>query len=361
MLYATRKELRTAAGHAIIMGVQGKQLTAESKELLREVRPLGVILFAHNVESPEQVFELTKELKLFIPDERILLCVDQEGGRVARIRKPATEWPPMRTLGTLNDPLLTEKVAMAMGRELRAMNFDIDFAPVLDVDTNPDNPVIGDRSFSRDPNIVSAMGAAFVRGLAKATLGGCGKHFPGHGDTDLDSHLALPKVSHDLDRLRAIEWPPYKAAFAAGLDSIMTAHVVVEALDPNVPATLSTVALSHLRDELNFSGIIVSDDIEMKAVADLYKVPEIVARGDQAGIDVYLACHKPEVILELYRSLVVRAEENPTLHENVVNREKRALKWRDRWYRSPGSPDAVRQIVHCQEHQQLTAQIQAAV
>src|SRR5690606_22344787 len=139
--------------------------------------------------------------------------------------------------------------------------------PVLDVDTNPKNPVIGDRSFGSTSQAVATHGAAFIRGLLSADISGCGKHFPGHGDTDVDSHLALPVVEHELRRLQAVEWPPFAAAIEAGVPAIMTAHVLTPCLDERVPATLSARVLSRLREELRFRGVVVSDDLDMKAVA----------------------------------------------------------------------------------------------
>ena len=262
-----REEIRRAAGRAIVCGFEGSAVDAELRELLREVRPAGLIFFARNIESPEQLLELSRELKALRPDEPLLLSVDQEGGRVARMKSPATEWPALRELGASDDPALAERLGRALALELRAVGIDVDFAPVLDVDTNPDNPVIGDRAFGSRPEEVGRLGAAFVRGMQGAGVGACGKHFPGHGDTAIDSHLDLPSVEHDLERLRRVEWPPFAAAIEAGVDAIMTAHVLVPALDAEHPGTLSPEVLGRLRDELGFQGVIVSDDIEMKAVA----------------------------------------------------------------------------------------------
>ncbi len=356
-MYATRQEIRAACGRAIICGFDGNKVTAELKEILREVEPLGLILFARNVESPEQVAELNHELKLLDPAARLLLCVDQEGGRVARVRRPATEWPAMRVLGQVGDLKLTETVGTALARELRAMNFDVDFAPVLDVDTNPNNPVIGDRSFGRDPNDVAAHGCALIRGLQRAGIAACAKHFPGHGDTDLDSHKALPKVSHELPRLRKIEWVPFAAAAQAGVSSVMTAHVVVEALDAQHPATLSIPALRPLREELHFQGAIVSDDLEMKAVADHYRVAEMATMGIHAGVDVFLACHAPDVILELKRSLVRAVEEKLISHEQILACQKRALTWRDAYQKAPVPRTELKRWLGAPEHRAITEQL----
>ena len=358
-MYATRSEIRRAAGRLICCGFDGTSVTAELKEILREVNPMGLILFARNIESPEQVAELNRELKLLRTqkDDPLLLSVDQEGGRVARIKRPATEWPPMRQLGMLGDAKLVERVGRALGRELRAMNFDVDFAPVLDVDTNPKNPIIGDRSFAREPEVVAELGAALVKGLQGAGVGACGKHFPGHGDTDLDSHLALPKVEHELPRLREIEWPPFRAAIEAGVGAIMTAHVVTESLDARVPATLSPTVLGYLRDELSFSGVIVSDDVEMKAVADRYTARELAELGLRAHVDLFLACHRPDVISDMYRAIVQLVEDELVSHDDLLDAEQRVVAWRDAYYKAPLTTQAVKTTVGCAEHADLVEEI----
>lgn len=342
--FLTRAELRSAAGHRIICGFAGTNVDAELREILREVQPLGVILFARNIESPEAAAELIRELKS-LPERRddpLMVSVDQEGGRVARIRAPATEWPPMRDLGRLNDLSLCERVGFGLGAELRALGFDLDYTPVLDVDTNPENPVIGDRAFSSDASVVGDMAAALLRGLNRAGVGGCGKHFPGHGDTDVDSHLALPRVEHALPLIREREWEPYRRAFAAGLDAVMTAHVVVAAIDERVPATLSPTAMRMLREELRFGGVILSDDVEMKALADHFSTEEIVSQGIEAGLDAFLTCEDYAVTMDTYRALVQRFEQEALPHEQIHRQHKRVRAWRDRWTRGPNAPDLSR-------------------
>ncbi|MBC7793736.1 MAG: beta-N-acetylhexosaminidase, partial [Clostridia bacterium] len=184
-----------------------------------------------------------------------------------------------------------------------------------------------------------------------ATIGGCGKHFPGHGDTDLDSHLALPKVEHELGRLRDVEWPPFRAAIDAGLDSMMTAHVIVSALDETVPATFSKKAMDTLRRELRFGGVIISDDIEMKAVAGNYSVTEMAERGLASGIDVFLSCKRYESTLELFRGIVQHVETNRFPQRELMVTDKRNITWLNRWYRAPTAYN--RQTIETTEHQDL--------
>ncbi len=272
--------------------------TSPSKEVLELIRRgvYGVILFGRNVESAEQVAELVAELKR-AAGRPLLVSVDQEGGRVARLRSAQgfTELPPMRALGATSDEGLAFEVGALIGRELRAIGIDQDYAPVVDVDTNPQNPVIGDRSFSRDAREVARIGTALARGLQSARVAACAKHFPGHGDTSQDSHKDLPRLSHGLERLREVELVPFRALAAAGVASVMTAHVVFEALDARRPATLSPAVMQLLREECGYDGCVISDDLEMKAVAEHFPLEEAVPAALAAGVDALLVCHRVEV------------------------------------------------------------------
>lgn len=336
-MIATRQDIRRAAGNLICCGFEGTTLTAEVREVLREARPSGVILFKRNLESPIHAAELVAELKHHRAREPLFASIDQEGGRVARLGPPLTVWPPMGTVGQLDDPTLCEQIGRALAAELRAVHIDVNFAPVLDVHTHADNPVIGDRAFGSTPEAVARLGVGLIRGLQAGGVAPCGKHFPGHGDTDLDSHTHLPRVPHDTDRLRAIEWPPFKAAIDAGLDAVMTAHVIVEGLDPDTPATLSPQALAPLRTTLGFQGVVISDDIEMKALADHHRLDAIAVDGLNAGIDLFLACHRPETVLGLYRAIVQGAEREEISARRLLEAEQRVVRWRHRYYRPPSA------------------------
>jgi beta-N-acetylhexosaminidase len=291
-------------GQLLFAGFEGTEVPRELAELLAQGRIGGVILFARNIEGPAQVARLTAALHAAASaDAPVLLAIDQEGGRVQRLRAPWTEWPPMRWLGERDDLAATTAVATALARELGDLGIGLDFAPVVDVDTNPQNPVIGDRSFSRDPARVARHAAAFISAMQAAGVAACAKHFPGHGDTQSDSHLELPRLDHDLDRLREVELPPFRAAIAAGVASVMTAHVLFPRLDRARPATLAPDVMNLLRGELGYDGVVFGDDLEMKAVADHF-APEPLVRGClEAGCDALLVCRRMDLVREVLRLL----------------------------------------------------------
>jgi beta-N-acetylhexosaminidase len=323
----------------LCVGFDGTTPSAEVLELVRR-GVYGVILFARNVESAAQVAELSAALKR-TAGRPLLVSVDQEGGRVARLRARHgfTELPPMRALGETGDEATAFDVGALLGRELRAVGIDQDYAPVVDVDTNPANPVIGDRSLGRDPALVSRMGAALARGLQSAGVAACAKHFPGHGDTSQDSHVALPRLPHPLARLEAVELAPFRALSRAGVASVMTAHVIFEALDPDRPATLSPPVMRLLRESCGFDGAALSDDLEMAAVAAHFPLEEVVPGAVRAGVDGLLVCHRAEVqhrAIDLLRGAVERGEVSAARLAEARARIARLLSWA----RPPGDPGA---------------------
>src|SRR6185295_4799531 len=266
--------LRRQIGQLLIAGFNGQQIPPELRSLAKEFGLGGVILFARNVGEAEQVAELAFEAARLVPDLPVWVSVDQEGGRVARLKAPFTEWPPMATLGRAGDVRLAERFARALAAEIRAVGITLDYAPVLDVHTNPKNPVIGDRALAERAAEVARIGAAIIRAMQDEHVAACGKHFPGHGDTSKDSHLELPLVEQPPERLRELEFLPFRAAIEAQVATIMTAHVLVPALDEERPATLSPRIVGDiLRGELKYDGVILSDDLEMKALANDYAVP----------------------------------------------------------------------------------------
>ncbi len=211
-----------------------------------------------------------------------------------RFREGFSKIPPMATIGKQDkDGSMARDVGAFLARELLDVGINMDFAPVVDVATNPNNPVIGDRSFSSDPYKVALLASQFIRGMQGEGVMACAKHFPGHGDTDKDSHLELPVVSHSMERLRECELVPFKAAIEAGVASVMTAHCLVKAIDDKLPASISPRAISLLREELGFKGLIISDDLTMKGIANSYLLSDAIRLTLEAGSDIALICHGP--------------------------------------------------------------------
>jgi beta-N-acetylhexosaminidase len=340
------------------VGFEGTTPSPEILELIRRGVG-GVILFARNVEQAEQVAELTAALKR-AAGRPLLVSVDQEGGRVARLRAPQgfTELPPMRALGQAGDERLAFETGALLGRELRAVGVDQDYAPVVDVDTNPLNPVIGDRSLGRDPALVGRLGAALARGLQSEGVAACAKHFPGHGDTSLDSHLDLPKLPHAMARLEAVELPPFTALARAGVAAVMTAHVVFEPLDPDRPATLSPAVMRLLRERCGFTGCCVSDALEMAAIAGHFPL-EVAAPGAvAAGVDQLLVCRAAEVqhrAIDLVRAAVEDGRIPRARLEEARGRVEALL----RWAGPPADPRLARARLRTREHLELAARIPA--
>lgn len=310
------------AARVLCAGFPGTSRPEALRGVLAEGELAGVILFKRNFTTPAEAAELFEHCQP-TRGPRALTCIDQEGGRVARLGAPVVKLPPMRKLGDRDDVALTRRAGEILGAQLTALGIAVDFAPVLDVDTNPANPIIGDRSFGRTPDVVVRHGLAFADGLRAAGVITCAKHFPGHGDTELDSHLALPRVAHDAARLAAVELAPFRAC-RGRIPMIMTAHVVYPALEEGVPATLSRAVVTDLlRGELGYDGVVVSDDLEMKAVADHFGVEESAVRAIEAGCDLLLVCSDVERLLAARVALAERADASPTFAARLADAAQR--------------------------------------
>jgi beta-N-acetylhexosaminidase len=349
--------IRRDIGELLIGSLPATTIPAELRSLAREFQLGGVILFARNIEAPEQVAELSHDVQSLASGTPLWVSVDQEGGRVARLRAPFTEWPPMAALGRAGDVTLASRFAAALAAELRAVGITLDYAPVLDIHTNPKNQVIGDRALAEDAAMVGKLGAAIVRGLQEHGVAACGKHFPGHGDTSVDSHFELPLVEHAPDRIRRVEAVPFREAIAAGVAFIMTAHVLVPSLDEDRPATLSRrIVYDLLRDELGFEGGILSDDLEMKAIAATYSVPDAAVQAIAAGCDGLLICAGHiDVQVAALEALVHAVEDGHIPYkrlEDALTRQRRA---KERFLAAGVTPGAknLRSVVGCDAHRRI--------
>jgi beta-N-acetylhexosaminidase len=331
-----------APSELFIVGFPGPELPPELRQRFARGDFAGLVFFSRNFSSPGDPLATAEFLRAtaaaYQPTQPQLqalppiLAIDHEGGRVQRLKAPLTVWPPMERLRA-QPPAVAEQVGRAMAAELAALGLNVNFAPVLDVNSNPQNPIIGDRAFGETAAAVSARALAFLRGLeAAGGLRGCGKHFPGHGDTATDSHLTLPVVPRDEATLRAVELVPFVEAVRAGIGMLMTAHVVYPAVDSR-PATLSRRWLTGiLREELGFGGVIVSDDLDMSAVTaahlGLPDDSEVVVAALLAGCDAFLFCRDADRLQRAEAALQAAAARDPEVRARIAQSAARLRAFR---------------------------------
>jgi beta-N-acetylhexosaminidase len=296
-------------GQMLMSGFEGTTLNAKTEDLIRNRHVGGLILFSRNYENPKQLHTLIRDLQDVATSTStglpLFISVDQEGGRVARLTEPFTKYPPLCCLGHAQSESLAYRFGQSLAAELLDVGINMDYAPVLDVHTNPDNPIIGDRAIASDPDTVAKLANSFIKGFKDKGMIPVGKHFPGHGDTHLDSHLDLPTVDRVAATLEAVELVPFRETIAQGLEVIMTAHVIYSAWDNKNTATFSkTILQDILRQKLGFQGVIMSDDLEMKAVEKYFSFDAFPRMGVEAGIDMFLVCNSVEKIKVLHDQLM---------------------------------------------------------
>lgn len=349
-------------GQLLMFGIDGTTLTDHAIELIKKYKVGNIILFARNAENPKQLFELNQSLQkcamenLGIP---MFISIDQEGGMVTRIFHGATFFPGAMTISAANRPHDAYKIGDLMGQELNVLGINMNLAPVLDVNNNPKNPVIGVRSYGDDPSRVSEYGIQFMKGLQNHVFA-TGKHFPGHGDTYLDSHLALPKVDYPMKRLEEIELVPFKKAINEGIKALMSSHIDFPAFTENgLPTTLSKKCLTGLlRDELKFDGLIVTDGMEMKAVQDHYGTVEASLMAIQAGANLVCICHSEPLQEEAIIRIKEALKTNELSMEDLDERVSRVLRYKEELkLMSLESPyEAVKQIIESSETKDFSYQ-----
>lgn len=318
------------AGQHFFIGISGHALTMEEKNFIVDNNIGGVVLFARNLADPKQIHDLCAEiqgLRHRMEDKApLFIGIDMEGGRVARLKAPFTIWPPVRKLGDLDAPTVSFHYANKMGLEMKSVGINLDFAPCVDVYTNTANQVIGDRSLSSDPEIVAKHASALVRGYIKADMMTCAKHFPGHGNTLLDSHLDLPVEKISLAQLEARELIPFKRSFKARVDMVMTAHIMFPEIDAEWPATLSEFFIQKIiREECRYRGLVITDDLGMKAMANHYGEAEIPVRALKAGADLLLYCNEPDVPPRALEAVIEAVAQGSLDKTSLENSHRRIL------------------------------------
>jgi len=352
---ASRRAMTLAdkLGQLFMVGFDGTTPSRDITRLVTENGIGGVILFRRNIEDPEQILRLTRRLQRSAVNAPLFIAIDHEGGRVSRLPLPFTQVPSAAVIGKRNSFELTYGVGEVMGRELAAVGVNMNMAPVLDVNTNPDNPIIGDRAFGDDPITVEEHGLALIGGLQDSRVIACGKHFPGHGATSKDSHLELPVVRTSLRRLEQIHLRPFEHAIANRLASIMTAHVRYPALDAGVPATLSKKILTGLlRRAMGFQGVIITDALEMKAISAHQATEQAALKAFLAGADILLFCQDfgaARRAIELFTRAVKRGR---LTRERINDSLDRILRLKEQFLLGTKAPTAagLRGVIGCDAH-----------
>src|SRR5947209_2537145 len=324
-----------------MVGFWGSTPSHEIIDLIQRYHVGNILLFSRNVRDTRQVLELTQSLQTIAKEAGqpypLLIAIDQENGLVQRLGEAATVFPGNMALGAIGSDEIAYQVALATGRELQALGINMNLAPVVDVNNNPANPVIGVRSFGEDPHLVARLGSAMVKGYAAAGILSCLKHFPGHGDTAVDSHLALPMIPHILQRLETLELVPFRSGIEAGAECVMIAHIAFPALaeQDNLPATLSRAIVQNLlREQLGFDGIIISDCLEMQAISDIFGTEPAAVMALQAGIDLVLVSHnypQQRGSIEAIQAAIQAGELSPQTiaqaAERILKHKARYLAW----------------------------------
>ena len=291
-----QEKLKRQIGQRICAGFTGTEVTDEIRDLIREWKVGNILLFSRNVVSYPQLKQLCADLDALIREETgvpPLIMIDEESGAVSRLGHLAGETPSAGAIGATDRPENARAIGALIGRRLRAVGINMSLSPVLDCLTQPKNRVMGNRCFAPEPEKVARFGRAYIEGLHEAGILTCGKHFPGHGDTATDSHFALPTIEKPLSALEQTELVSFRATIEAGTDAMMSAHIRFPALD-DAPATISAKILNGLlREKLGFRGLIISDGMEMKAMLDMFPIPEGVLLALKAGVDIALVCHEP--------------------------------------------------------------------
>jgi beta-N-acetylhexosaminidase len=328
----TSSEKLQKFGNHLIVGVSGTKLSDDDKKILSNLHPVGVIFFATNFRQDvpydawvESLGNLTNQVKQYAERDRMFVSIDHEGGRVVRSPLPITRFPYAAFYGERSFA-----VGKATGMELKSLGINVSWSPVADIFSNPNNPIIGPRAFGVTEETAALHAVEYLQGLREAGIIGCAKHFPGHGDTSTDSHLELPVLNLTQAEMRSRELIPFQKLIAAGVPLVMTAHILFPKIDPNAPATLSKLVLKDmLRDELGFSGVVVSDDLDMKAVSDLFTHPGTVAQSVNAGCDLFIVSRNlPGSTIERVYAIASDFEaslNNGSLDESVVSAAKQRI------------------------------------
>lgn len=293
-------------GQLVLVGMDGYELNDNITTLIESYNVGGVILYGKNIKDSSQLISLINSLKKNNLSNKapLFVSVDEEGGSVSRLPKEIKKLPTSRSIGETLDTNIAFETGRLIGQALNSFGYNMNYAPVLDIDSNPLNPVIGNRSYGQTADIVSSMGMAALKGIKSEGIIPVIKHFPGHGDTSVDSHIGLPVVNHDIKRLNSFEIIPFKNAIDNGADVVMVAHILLPQIDNKYPASMSDIIIADiLRKDLGFGGVVITDDITMGAIEKNYNIGDAAVRSIVAGTDIILVGHNYNMQIEVLNSL----------------------------------------------------------
>lgn len=321
-------------GQMMFAGVSGTALQQETTSLIQKAKVGGLILYGNNLETPQQTVTLMNDLMAANSNNRLplFLGTDQEGGKVVRLPGALKNFPTNKKIGDINQSKFSFEIGQLLGEQLKAFGFNLDFAPVLDVNSNPNNPIIGDRSFSNDPAIVSKLGIQTMKGLESEQVIPVVKHFPGHGDTSVDSHLELPKVTKSLNDLNQLELVPFKEAINNGADVVMVAHILLPKIDPQYPSSMSKeIITGMLRKQLGFDGVVMTDDMTMKAITNHYAIGQAAVDSIKAGSDIILIAHEYANITAAIEAVKTAVSNGEITEERINESVQRIVKLKEKY------------------------------
>jgi beta-N-acetylhexosaminidase len=321
-------------GQLVMVGVDGYTNDKNSRELIEKYRVGGFVLLGHNVKDTEQMLQLINSLKETNSVNKIplFLSIDEEGGRISRMPKDFVKLPTSKRIGEINDSSLSYQVGSILGEELRAFGLNMNFAPVLDINSNPQNPVIGDRAFGANPDLVTELGIQTMKGIKSQNVISVVKHFPGHGDTSVDSHIGLPIVNYDMKRLDSFELLPFYEAIKNQAHAVMIAHILLPKIDPDNPASFSKVIITDiLRQKMNFDGVVITDDLTMGAVVENYDIEEAAVESLKAGCDIILVCHDYEKEVGVINAIKTAVETGEISKDRMDESVYRILKLKEKY------------------------------
>lgn len=326
--------LEEKAGQLLIVGFKGTFLNDRTKSYINDLKVGGLILFDRNIESKGQIIGLVEEIKGSNAEEDIplFLCIDEEGGSISRLPKEYRRLPDPFQIGETNDVDIAFQFGQLLRNRVKGLGLNLNFAPVLDIHSNPDNPVIGKRAYGTNPERVSDIGLEVAKGIRNSSIIPAVKHFPGHGDTSTDSHLELPIIDKSLEELRNFELIPFEDAIENNIEMIMMAHILLPSLDKDYPATLSKkIVHDLLRDEMGYEGVIVSDDMTMGAIVNNFTLEDACIDFLKAGGDILLVCHGEDNPRIVFDKIIDAVEIGELSMEEIDEKVYRILELKDRY------------------------------